>query len=177
MLYVSRICPNKGQIYLADMIRQYADHYGTNMKLYLIGKVTDRTYGQALVDRINELGISQFISIRENVSFSELVTYYRKSSLFLLPSEHEGFGVPIIEAQFSKLPLIAYGATAIPETSGDGALLLDDLDPKLWAAAVNYCSNHSQFREHLKEMGSLNYERFSFQAIKNAFLTAVLEGA
>ncbi len=144
------------------------------MKLYLVGKVTDRGYGQALVDRVNHLGLSQFVTIRENISFSDLVTFYQKSSLFLLPSEHEGFGVPIIEAQFSRLPIIAYGATAIPETCGDGALLLDSLDPKRWAAAIHHLSTHGDLADHLRGKGFENYHKFSYPQIRDSFLAAVL---
>ena len=173
LLYVSRICPNKAQLDLVDVIDQFLHHYGTEVRLYLIGKVTDRAYGQELVDRVNRLGLGRYIHLKENISFSELVTFYQKSSLFLLPSEHEGFGVPIIEAQFSRLPIIAHATTAIPETCGDGALLLESLDPKLWAAAIHYCATHQDFTEHLKEKGSENYSKFSYSQIKDSFLSAV----
>jgi glycosyltransferase involved in cell wall biosynthesis len=173
LLYVSRICSNKGQMHLVEVIDQYARHYGTNVRLYLIGKVTDRDYAQKLVDRVNCLGLSGMIFIRESVSFPELVTFYQKCSLFLLPSEHEGFGVPIIEAQFSKLPIIAHRATAIPETCGDGALLLDSLDPLLWAVAIEYLRVNPDFAEHLKKKGQENYSAFSWENIRNLFLKAV----
>ena len=173
LLYVSRICPNKGQMHLLEVIDQFARHYATNVRLYLVGKVTDRDYAKKFVDRVNQLGLSGMIFIRESVSFPELVTFYQKCSLFLLPSEHEGFGVPIIEAQFAKLPIIAHAATAIPETCGDGALLLDSLDPLLWAAAIDYLMTKSDFSEYLKKKGYENYCAFSWQNIKNSFLIAV----
>ncbi len=173
LLYVSRICPNKAQLDLVEVLDQYIQNYGSEVRLYLIGKVTDRTYGQRLVDQVNRFGLGRYIHLRENVSFSELVTFYLKSSLFLLPSEHEGFGVPIIEAQFSRLPVIAHATTAIPETCGEGAMLLDSLDPKLWAAAIHYCATHQEFTDYLKEKGLENYSKFSQQKIRDAFLSAV----
>jgi glycosyltransferase involved in cell wall biosynthesis len=173
LLYVSRICPNKAQLDLVEVMDQFIRHYGTEIRLYLIGKVTDRAYGQKLVDKVNDLGLGRYICLKENISFPELVTFYQKSSLFLLPSEHEGFGVPIIEAQFSKLPIIAHATTAIPETCGEGALLLGSLDPNLWAAAIHYCVTHQEFTEYLKEKGSENYSKFSYSQIKDSFLSAV----
>lgn len=174
LLYVSRISPNKGQLQLIDVVDQYLRYYGHQIRLILIGKFQDRNYGQRIFDRINFLNLSDHVSFKEDINFADLVTYYKNCSLFLLPSQHEGFGVPIIEAQYCSLPVIAYAKTAIPETAGQGALLLDSLDPKLWAAAIHYCRMNPEFGNHLRELGAVNFERFSFDRIEQKFLHAVL---
>jgi glycosyltransferase involved in cell wall biosynthesis len=54
------------------------------------------------------------------VNHGELVAAYRSASLFVSMSEHEGFGVPLLEAMASDVPVLAYAAAAVPETL-DGA--------------------------------------------------------
>lgn len=52
------------------------------------------------------------------VSHAELVAAYRAADLFVSMSEHEGFGVPLIEAMAADVPVLAYAAAAVPETLG-----------------------------------------------------------
>jgi glycosyltransferase involved in cell wall biosynthesis len=54
------------------------------------------------------------------VNHGELVAAYRSASVFVSMSEHEGFGVPLLEAMASDVPVLAYAAAAVPETL-DGA--------------------------------------------------------
>ena len=59
-----------------------------------------------------------------HVSNAELVAYYRTASLYLSLSEHEGFGVPLLESMHFGLPIVANAAAAVPETLGQcGALV------------------------------------------------------
>ena len=62
---------------------------------------------------------------------------YAVSDLFLCLSEHEGFGVPLLEAMVFGLPVIAYDAGAVAETLRGGGVLLDDKDPFDVAALID----------------------------------------
>lgn len=56
------------------------------------------------------------------VNHGELVAAYRSGSVFVSMSEHEGFGVPLLEAMASGLPVLAYAAAAVPETLGGAGI-------------------------------------------------------
>jgi len=51
------------------------------------------------------------------------------ADLFLCASEHEGFCVPIVEAFYKQVPVLAYAATAVPDTMDGAGVLFDDKDP------------------------------------------------
>ena len=52
--------------------------------------------------------------------------YYEVADLFLCASEHEGFCVPLVEAFYKQVPVLAYAATAVPATMDGAGVLYDD---------------------------------------------------
>ena len=63
------------------------------------------------------------------VSNEELVAFYEVADLFLCASEHEGFCVPLVEAFYKQIPVLAYAATAVPATMDGAGVLYNDKDP------------------------------------------------
>ena len=72
-----------------------------------------------------------------HVSDAELVAYYEVADLFLCASEHEGFCVPLVEAFYKQVPVLAYAATAVPATMDGAGVLFDDKDPAHVAALMD----------------------------------------
>jgi hypothetical protein len=64
-----------------------------------------------------------------HVRNEELTALYDVADLFLCGSEHEGFCVPLIEAFYKRVPVLAYAATAVPATMDGGGVLYDTKDP------------------------------------------------
>ena len=60
------------------------------------------------------------------VSEEELKAYYETANLFLCMSEHEGFGVPLLEAMKMGVPVISYRSSAIPETMNGAGILVNE---------------------------------------------------
>jgi hypothetical protein len=63
------------------------------------------------------------------VTNEELTALYDLGDLFLCASEHEGFCVPLIEAFYKRVPVLAYASTAVPATMDGGGVLYDTKDP------------------------------------------------
>ena len=72
-----------------------------------------------------------------HVSDEELVAFYEIADLFLCASEHEGFCVPLVEAFYKQVPVLAYAATAVPATMDGAGVLFDDKDPMHVAALMD----------------------------------------
>ena len=72
-----------------------------------------------------------------HVSDEELVAFYDVADLFLCASEHEGFCVPLVEAFYKQVPVLAYAATAVPSTMDGAGVLFDDKDPMHVAALMD----------------------------------------
>jgi glycosyltransferase involved in cell wall biosynthesis len=63
--------------------------------------------------------------INEKLSFEEIIQLYQNAFALVFPSMHEGFGLPIIEAMASGIPVITSNVTSCPEVAGDAALLVN----------------------------------------------------
>lgn len=126
LLFVGRIAPNKCQI---DLVRAFGEYrtMDTNARLVLAGGAdTNDPYYHHLKRVIQELGLADDVLITGKVESTVLSAYYQAAHLFWSMSEHEGFCVPLVEAMWFDVPILAYSSSAIPETLGAGGLMFTD---------------------------------------------------
>jgi glycosyltransferase involved in cell wall biosynthesis len=131
LLYVGRLAKNKRAPLLAEVLGKLADRTPA-VHAVVIGDNTDvyRLEAEACQARATELGIADRLHILGRVSDTELRDAYRRADVFVMPSVHEGFCIPVIEAMASGLPVVAAAAAALPETVADAGLtfLADDVE-------------------------------------------------
>lgn len=171
IMFVGRIAPNKGHLMLLEVIRVYCSYYGSNIKLIIIGKYDEGLpdYNRQIKDRINLYGLESLIELVGEINDQTLMSYYLGSDALLCCSEHEGFCVPIIEAQNFKLPIIALKECAVPETIGRNQILLGR-EIEEYAAALHKIRTDNNVRNYLINEGRKNYEsRFTFGEISKVF--------
>lgn len=108
------------------------------------------------------------------VSPEELAFLYSKANLFLYPSLHEGFGLPILEAQNFCLPVITSNLASMPEVAGDGAILVDPYSSKEIAQAINKLDD-KRVRKSLIKQGKLNTKKYSWKKTAQDFIDLCLE--
>ena len=82
-----------------------------------------------------------------HVSDEELVAFYEIADLFLCASEHEGFCVPLVEAFYKQVPVLAYAATAVPSTMDGAGVLFDDKDPMHVAALMDAIVSNAELQD------------------------------
>jgi glycosyltransferase involved in cell wall biosynthesis len=82
------------------------------------------------------------VEILGQVSNEELTALYDVADLFLSASEHEGFCVPLVEAFYKRVPVVARAATAVPATMDGGGVLYSSTDPREVAALVHQVLSH-----------------------------------
>jgi len=169
LLFVSRVAPNKGHLFLLDVVYLYKKHFGQNVKLHIIGKFDAgvQKYNDLVLSKIRNLNLQDNVCFVGEVNDSVLVTYYLGCDFFLCASDHEGFGVPLIEAQYFKLPVIAKDCCATPETLGPDQVVLGD-HPSEFAVALDVLNRNPAYYAALQEMGRANYD--------NRFTNRILEG-
>jgi len=143
------VVPNKR---LEDLMRAFAyyrrfvDH---RSRLILVGEYRGfMPYYDALQGLAGRLGLDEVI-FPGHVSQAELNAYYRVADCFVCASEHEGFCVPLFEAMYREVPVVAYSAAAIPYSTGGGVLLLEDKDPAILAETVGRVTSDPELRRRL----------------------------
>jgi glycosyltransferase involved in cell wall biosynthesis len=135
ILFVGRIAPNKkieDHLRLAEHYKRYVD---ADARFIFAGR-TDACPGyyrsvQAMLDEYRMLP-ERFV-FTGGIPDADLAAYYRHAHAYVSLSEHEGFGVPLVEAMAMDVPVVAYGATAIPETLGGAGLSFAPKDLELAA--------------------------------------------
>lgn len=176
ILSVSRVAPHKNQQSLIEAFAHYYHYYNPNSRLLIIGKEEQAfaTYSQRLRDLIKFLMLDDKIVFAGEVSDAELKAYYLLSNVFLFASKHEGFSVPLVEAMAMKVPIVSYGAAAVPETVGEAGIVLDELNPEKLALAVDLVVSDETTNVALGLRGWRRYEQnFTNGRIESLFLQAL----
>jgi L-malate glycosyltransferase len=123
LLYVGRLAPNKGCEELIKILFYYRTYVAPQAHLWLVGSQSMTLYVAALRRLVARLGLQEAVTFADQVTDADLRTYYDACDVFLYASRHEGLGVPLVESMTFGLPILAYAATAVPETLGGAGVL------------------------------------------------------
>jgi glycosyltransferase involved in cell wall biosynthesis len=137
LLFVGRIIPNKRIDRLIRIFHAYKTRFNPRSRLIVVGAYSGfETYLAMLHGLAGRLRAND-VHLPGHVSNAELAAYYDIADLFVSASEHEGFCVPIAEAFYTRVPVVAYAATAVPATMDGAGVLYEDTDPGHVAALVD----------------------------------------
>ena len=128
--------------------------------------------GEALSDeekKFVEKEIGNRYLIISKLKNKELNYLYNKAFALLYPSLYEGFGIPIVEAMKTKCPVIAVNSSSIPEVAGNGAILIDNINPLAIFESLKRLEN-SEFRNQLTERGLKQSEKFNWDNTFNLYI-------
>ena len=108
-------------------------------------------------------GLHEWVEVRGWVSEQELTDLYRRARALVMPTLCEGFGLPVLEAMASGLPVLASDIPVLREVGGDAALWFDPYDPASIAAAMTVAATQPERLEGLAELGVAQAARFSWR--------------
>ena len=161
LLFVGRISPNKRQDDLVRMLAYYRRCIDPEAQLILVGAYRDQPQFHArVVALIERLGLGGAVWFAGSVDDASLLACYRAATAFVSLSEHEGFGVPLLEAMRFRLPVVAYDAAAVGETVGNAGVLLRERDLAETAEAAAMVGEPSALREALVAAGERRVKDF-----------------
>lgn len=178
VLFVGRLVPNKRQDDLIRLITLYQKRFHEKVRLVLVGKGREgERYSYEMRRLIAELGDPP-VFFTGRVTPAELVTCWRNSQVFASMSEHEGFCVPLIEAMFFDVPIIAHASSAIPDTLSDAGIIVEGKDFEVYVEIMHQILHDDRFRADILERQRARLAHFlPDQAIPKwrAFLTSCIE--
>jgi glycosyltransferase involved in cell wall biosynthesis len=130
LLFVGRLAVNKRVPILIEAVSRLKEHI-PNLHAAIVGDLGDvyQAEHRRCVDLVANLGLADRVHFLGRLSAAELVDAYRCADLFVMPSRHEGFCMPVIEAMAHGVPVIAAAAGALPETLAGAGLSCVADDP------------------------------------------------
>ncbi len=128
-------------------------------KLVVIGKKT--AYFTEINTYILGNNLQNKVIFLENVELKELASIYRMASVFIYPSIFEGFGIPIIEALYSKTPVITSKGGCFSEAGGENTVYIDPLNTEEIKGELEEILANSEKRELMKQKGFEFVQKFN----------------
>lgn len=149
VLFVGRVSPNKC---LEDLILTFyhlKHSVRSDARLLLVGSAAGmELYLEYLQVLVRKLYLSDVI-FAGHVSDAELMAYYQCADVYLSMSEHEGFGVPLLESMYFDIPVVAYKAAAVAETLDSSGILVNRKEHASIAALISLLAEDEKLRKHL----------------------------
>jgi len=168
LLYVGTIEERKNLLKIVQALHQGA----IDCPLVVVGRRT--SYYQQVRDYIDKHGMEDQINFLDHVQVSDLPAIYQASKGFIYPSSYEGFGIPILEALNSGVPVITSYGGYLAETAGKGGLLIDPHNSEQMIDAIRQVLEDSGLRDRLVREGGVHALKFreeqTIPALYNVYL-------
>jgi len=158
IIFVGRVSPNKKIEDLIKVLYFYQKYISPSIRLIIAGNTNALPkYFQSLRELVQRLFHSpDVVFFTQHIPFEELLAVYRLADVFLSMSEHEGFCLPLIESCYLRVPVVAYGAGAVPETLDNSGIVFNEKDFPRIAGLLEQVIHDEKLREKLQ---SLQVER------------------
>ena len=177
VLFVGRLVPHKRQDALVRTLGALRPMLDRPVRLVLPGHPGDDGYVESLHGLAAEHGVADAVEIPGAIPDDRLAAEYRGCDLLCCLSAHEGFGMPLIEAMTADMPVLATAASAVPDTLGEGGLLLDtpDPDPETAAGALAVLAQDPNLRRRVIRGQRRNLARFERTRLRAALQDLLAE--
>jgi glycosyltransferase involved in cell wall biosynthesis len=156
LLYVGSLIERKRLLSIVQALATFPKNH--RPALVVIGR--GREYKRRVVEFIQKSGLTDDVHFVPHVAFSDFPAVYQSATAMVYPSIAEGFGIPIIEALFSKIPVITSNRSCLPEAAGPSSLLVDPDNTEDFAQAIARVVSDSTLRSHMISEGHAYVQRF-----------------
>lgn len=156
LLYVGTVNERKNLLRIVQAMQHISPRY--RLPLVVLG--TGRTYFKKVMNYIKTQQMEDWVHVKK-IAFSDFPAAYHHARALVYPSQYEGFGMPILEAQLCGTPSITCNLSSLPEVGGEAALYVSPTDPVALAAAIQKISRSDDLHHLLVERGDQHSQRFT----------------
>ncbi|GAA0544688.1 glycosyltransferase family 4 protein [Chitinophaga japonensis] len=160
LLYVGSVIERKNLLGIVKALHLLKGRL--DMPLVVLGD--GRAYKKQVKAFIAAHGMEQrviWLNERRRPAYTELPLLYQGAQVLLYPSVFEGFGIPILEALWSRTPVITSRGSCFAETAGEAALYVDPLEPASIAGAIQQLTGDTALAQDMREKGWTHAHRFT----------------
>lgn len=162
LLYVGPCSSRKNVLRLVQAFGHLKQRHHIPHHLVLAG--AQGNLFSAVKTKVTQMGLADDVIFTGAVSDETLVKLYNGASVFVFPSLYEGFGFPVVEAMACGTPVITSNCTALPETAGGAAALVDDPKDVANLMAVTWqVLEDNAYREMLRQRGLVRAQAFTWK--------------
>jgi alpha-1,3-rhamnosyl/mannosyltransferase len=171
-LFVGTLQPRKNVKTLVEAYRALPESIRAEHALVIVGRAGWRCDGDVEAIHMAQsagLSVYWFDDIRGQESLRQL---YAGAGAFVFPTLYEGFGIPMLEAFASGIPVVASNVTSVPEVAGDAAVLIEPTDVSAMSDAMRMIVTDGALRNQCIERGKVRARYYSWR--RTAEMTAAV---
>jgi glycosyltransferase involved in cell wall biosynthesis len=170
LLFVGRVAPNKRHADLIRLASYWKRFISPDVRLVLVGKLPRRReYMDSLQSLFFEEGFTPGeVLFTGHVAHDDLLASYAAAHVFVSMSEHEGFGVPLVESMLMRVPVVAYRCTAVGDTLGRAGVQFREKRLAEMAETAHLLAGDAALRERVLEGQDQRLASFTPAAVEAA---------
>lgn len=154
LLSVGTMEERKNQLLVLKAAKQ------VGVPVVIVGKQTK--YTETLLEFVKNEGLEKEVTFLTEVPFSDFPALYQGAKVFMYPSLFEGFGIPILEALRSKVPVITSKGSCFEETGGKKTVYIQNNEEEA-VHALRQVLNSNELQKTMIEEGLKHAERFNVE--------------
>jgi alpha-1,3-rhamnosyl/mannosyltransferase len=170
VLYAGTVEPRKNLMALLDAYESLPANLRQNTPLVVAGYKGWRS--DDVHERLEKAHASGWAKYLGFVSASDLPILFSAAKTFVYPSVYEGFGLPVLEALASGVPVVCSNTTSLPEVAGDAALMCEHADVDTLAQLIIKSLEDQEWRQTAIRQGLQQAATFSWQKTVDKTLAA-----
>ena len=174
-LAVGRVAPNKALEHTIAALAVARRGIDPEATLRIVGRPATDSYEHALRRYVADLGLVHAVSFTGYATDAAVGAAYTEADVLVVTSEHEGFGVPVVEAMVAGLPVVAFDEGAVPEVLGDAGVLVTSRDPYVLAEAISTLVADPTRRALLADAGRRRYAELDLANAADRFVDLLVK--
>ncbi len=159
ILYVGSVIERKNLLDLVKAVEKLPE----NLKIPIVAVGNGKEYLQQIEKYVAEKNLQNYFIRLQEIENNELPGIYQMADLFVYTSSYEGFGIPVLEALYSEIPVITSNVSSLPEAGGDAACYVSPGDVDELRATIIKVLENKELAQVMIQKGIRHARKFTNQ--------------
>ena len=170
-LFIGALNPRKNLVRMFKAYDQFRKENDSNVRMVIVGK--QMYWTDAMRDAYEQMEFKRDVVFTGHISTEELFEVTGAALALTYVSYFEGFGIPVVEAMKSGVPVITSNVTSMPEIAGEAAILVDPFKVEEIKDAMAKVAGKPSVRKELIRLGTTRAAMFTWQNTADALWNSI----